>query len=120
MHNDTTRLPTPDPQVIHRSLPDGAVLFSTADEVYFGLNTVASRVWELLPPVTTTLGQLCEVLQREHPDVPPSTIRADVEELLEQLHANALTVPAVTRVLHVDAALTAPLEAVPAIARRAG
>ena len=118
--NDTARLPMPNPQVIHRSLPDGAVLFSTVDEVYFGLNAVASRVWELLPPALTTLGEVCETLQAEYPDVPPAVIRADVVELLDHLRANALVVSLPGRALHVDAHATPDLEIAPAAARRVG
>lgn len=120
MPTDASRLPLPNPQVIHRSLPDGAVLFSTADEVYFGLNPVASRVWELLPPVLGTIGELCRTLEREYPDAPPATIRADVVELLEHLEANGLTAPVPARVLHVDANVPTVLEAAPAPALRAG
>ena len=120
MPNDATGLPTPSPQVIHRSLPDGAVLFSTADEVYFGLNSVASRVWELLPPVLTTLGELCTTLQAEYPDVPPAIIRADIVELLDHLRANHLVVSLPGRALHIDAQATRDLEAAPAAARRVG
>jgi DNA-directed RNA polymerase specialized sigma24 family protein len=31
-------LPTPNPDVIHKAVADGAVLLSTRDEVYYGLN----------------------------------------------------------------------------------
>ena len=120
MPNDATRLPTPSPEVIHRSLPDGAVLFSTTDEVYFGLNSVASRVWELLPPVLTTLGELCATLQAEYPDVLPTIIRADIVELLDNLGANQLVVAIPGRALHVDAHAARDLEAAPAAARRVG
>ena len=43
-------LPVPNPKVLFKSMSDGAVLFSTDNEVYFGLNSVGARVWELLPP----------------------------------------------------------------------
>jgi Coenzyme PQQ synthesis protein D (PqqD) len=118
--NDLRRLPAPNPQVIHRSLPDGAVLFSTADEVYFGLNAVASRVWELLPPVLATVGELCTTLQAEYPDVPSATIRSDVLELLDHLEANALILPNPVHVIHAEENVPANLQAVPAAALRAG
>ena len=86
-------LPVANPKVIFKSMPDGAVLFSTADEVYFGLNEVGARVWELLPPATRTLDELCEAMQRQYPAVPISTIRADVVELLDELSAQGLVLP---------------------------
>ncbi len=116
---DTRRLPRPNAQVIHRSLPDGAVLFSTTDEVYFGLNTVASRVWELLPPALATVGDVCAALGAEYPDVPAATIRSDVLELLDHLEANGLISPA-TNDIDVDANVPDHREAAPAAALRAG
>lgn len=86
-------LPAPNPDVIFRSLADGAVLFSTSEEVYFGLNEVGSRIWELLPPARQTLDELCTELQAEYPDVEAATLRADVEELLGELQEFGLVVP---------------------------
>ncbi len=83
-------LPVADPQVIYKPLSDGGVLFSTADEVYFGLNEVGARVWELLPPVTHTLDELCAAVHSRYPDVDPGMIRADVMELLSELEAAGL------------------------------
>lgn len=78
-------LPTRNPNVIYKALATGAVLYSTADEVYFGLNPVGVRIWELLPPAQETLDGLCGVLSSEYPDVPADVIRADVVEILEKL-----------------------------------
>ena len=83
-------LPVPSPDVIHRALPEGGILFHSADEVYFGLNPVGVRVWELLPPASETLDALCGVLAAEYPDASPDTIRADVAELLAELAAHGL------------------------------
>jgi len=93
-------LPTPNPDVIFASLDGGAVLFSTRDEVYYGLNAVGTRVWELLPPANTTLDDLCTALALEYGDVDSSVIRADVQELLENLTNMGLAqYPAVASVL---------------------
>lgn len=78
-------LPSPEPSVIFQKLGDGAVLFSPSTEVYFGLNEVGSRVWELLPPASGSIDDLCAALGTEYPEVPAETIRADVLELLEDL-----------------------------------
>ena len=87
-------LPIANPGVICKSVPDGAVLFSTTDEVYFGLNEVGARVWELLPPATRTLDELCAAVQRHYPDVALGTIRTDVMELLDELASQGLVLPA--------------------------
>src|SRR5215204_619129 len=86
-------LPIANPVVVYRALSEGAVLFSTTDEVYFGLNNVGAKAWELLPPTTNTLDDLCAALVKEYPEVPEATIRADVNELLEELTAHGLVVP---------------------------
>ena len=85
-------LPAPDPAVIFRTLPDGAVLLHTATEVYYGLNSVGARVWELLPPASGDLDDLCRRLSAEYPDASVAEIRADVAGLLSELrHAGLVT-----------------------------
>ena len=85
-------LPIVNPAVVYRALSEGAVLFSTTDEVYFGLNAVGSRVWELLG-VHRTFDDLCAAIAEEYPDVDPDTVRTDVDELLEELTGYGLVVP---------------------------
>ena len=89
----TKLLPVAHPSVIYKSLADGAVLFSTSDEVYFGLNAVGARVWELLPPALATVDELCGALERQFPDVGADVIRADILELLADLSMHGLVVP---------------------------
>lgn len=87
-------LPTRNPKIIFKALATGAVLYSPQDEVYFGLNPVGVRVWELLPPANKHLDDVCRTLGSEYPDAPAEMIRADVEELLEELGKLGLVVPA--------------------------
>jgi Coenzyme PQQ synthesis protein D (PqqD) len=87
-------LPTRNPKIIFKALETGAVLYSPQDEVYFGLNPVGVRVWELLPPAHQHLDDVCRVLTTEYPDAPLDVIRADVAELLEELGKLGLVVPA--------------------------
>ncbi len=86
-------LPSANPSVIYQKLDDGAVLFAPATELYFGLNAVGAVVWDLLPPRTGSIEELCRNLETMFPEVPASTIRADVEELLERLVAEGLLLP---------------------------
>ena len=85
-------LPTVNPSVVFRSLSEGAVLFSAKDEVYFGLNAVGARVWDLLK-THTTFDALCTALAAEYPDAPLDTIRGDVSELLQELTEHGLVHP---------------------------
>lgn len=87
-------LPRPHPAVVFRSVSDGAVLLHTEDEVYFGLNVVGSRVWQLLAPECTELDDLCARLAQGYPEVDPAVLRADVAELLDQLVESKLLVAA--------------------------
>ena len=86
-------LPTPLPTVIFQRIDDGAVLFAPATEVYFGLNEVGAKIWQLLPPASKSLDDLCERLTAEYPSVGGDTIRHDVIELLDQLTAEGLVAP---------------------------
>ena len=106
MHSKQT-LPVVNPAVIYRSLTDGAVLFSTEDEVYFGLNAVGARVWEMLSADQHDFDGMCRTLATEYPEVSQETLRQDVEELLEDLRANRLVSardPGVARDTHFDGA----------------
>jgi hypothetical protein len=78
-------LPAAHPAVVWTPLPDGAVLFSTETELYFGVNSVGALVWELLPPATQTLNDLCAAVHERFPDATLEQIRGDVIELLDTL-----------------------------------
>jgi hypothetical protein len=83
-------LPVPNSKVLFKPMSDGAVLFSTDNEVYFGLNSVGARVWELLPPVCSTFEELCTRLASEYPEVARHVIETDVKELLTDLTKHKL------------------------------
>jgi hypothetical protein len=75
-------LPVPKDDVIFRRLDDGAVVYHCSDEVYFGLNAGGARVWELLPPVSSSFDDLVERIAVENPDTDPATIRRDAEAVI--------------------------------------
>lgn len=72
-------------------LPDGAVLFLPETEVYYGMNTVAAMVWELLPQAADSLDKLCSLIQERFPDAELEQIRSDVVALLDDLEQAGLT-----------------------------
>ena len=76
-------LPAPVEGVLFQALEDGAVLFSATSELYFGLNHVGARIWELLPPATSTVDELCARLQDRYRDAQPAVLRRDVLDLLD-------------------------------------
>ena len=87
-------LPTRNPKVIFKALATGAVLYSTEEEVYFGLNPVGVRVWELLPPAHQSLDEIVRVIASEYSGVGEDVIRADVSELIDELIKLGLLLPA--------------------------
>lgn len=78
--------------MVFREVSDGAVLLQLEEEIYFGLNEVGTRVWQLLPPECRTLDDLCARLGERYPAVEMSQIRLDVTELLDQLRGHKLVV----------------------------
>lgn len=87
-------IPLRHPDVVHMPVADGAVLLHTGRELYFGLNGVGTRIWELLNPETRDLETLCAALAVHYPDVEPAVLRADVAELLDALVSGGLAVRA--------------------------
>ncbi|MCC6930680.1 MAG: PqqD family protein [Gemmatimonadaceae bacterium] len=87
------RLPKPKSDVIFKTLADGGLIFSPELEVYFSVNSVGARVWNLLPPVTESLDAMVALLAQEYTDVTADIIRADVEELLAEFAAQELVEP---------------------------
>ena len=58
----------------------------------YGMNNVASRIWQLLAEPTSP-EQICARLAEEY-EVDPGTCRADVDALLAELEAEGLIKPA--------------------------
>jgi hypothetical protein len=83
-------LPKPSETAIFKALPDGGVLFSTASEVYFGVNAVGARIWELLPPHCTHFEELVTRLASEYTDVTPDVVRGDARRFIDQLVSSGL------------------------------
>ena len=79
---------------MYQALDDGAVLLAPASEVYFGLNHVGATIWEHLPPVRSTFGELCAAVRDAFPDAPAERVRHDVARLLGELAAAGLVAPA--------------------------
>lgn len=70
-------------------MSDGAILLSTEDEVYFGLNEVGAEIWQRLAK-DRSVDAICAELRVRYPEVEEERIRSDVEELLEELSREGL------------------------------
>lgn len=89
-------LPSPHPKVVSQAVSQGGVLLHTEGEVYFGLNAVGMRIWQLLPPSCRTLEELCGALSQSYPEVPADMLRNDTVALLEELGRQGLVIAPAT------------------------
>ena len=85
-------LPRANPAVVYRPLPDGGVLFSATDEIYFGLNTTGACIWENLAPVKSSVEEICSEVRARFPEAEPELVRHDVEQLISALVENGLAI----------------------------
>ncbi len=81
--------------VVSRMVGGEMVLLDLASGLYFGLNKVGSRVWELLEEAPHSGTQLCDVIEAEF-DAERVDIERDVLALLGDLEERKLVVNAST------------------------
>jgi hypothetical protein len=79
------------PDVVYRTLGDEAVVLNLDSGMYFGLNGVGNRIWELV--LEHDLRTVCELLSREF-DAPRDVIERDVIALVQALLEKKLVVHA--------------------------
>jgi hypothetical protein len=80
-----TDLPTPKTSVVFKEMEDGAVLYCTESEVYFGLNPVGVRIWHVLEEGAADLPRLVQEVREAYPDAPSDEVSDDVREFLRAL-----------------------------------
>jgi coenzyme PQQ synthesis protein D (PqqD) len=83
-------LPRVNPDIVWTPVAEGAVLFSTTSELYYGANQVAAYVWEQLQSSNETFEELCAAIHQRFPDAPPDELCADVRELLDDFARHGL------------------------------
>ena len=83
---DTLRI---RPDVVFRQLDDEAVLLDLKSGTYFGLNTVGTRVWQLLV-ARTALSNVLDTLVDEY-DVERAELECDLLSLSQELCTRGLT-----------------------------
>lgn len=76
------------PDVLHQEMGGETVLLNLANEKYFGLDLVGTRVWQLLNE-TQSANDVVTRLTEEY-DVPTEQLRADVARLINELVAAGL------------------------------
>ena len=72
-----------NPNVVHRTLPEGAVLLHLGSGEYHGLNEVGTLLWELLDEERDLAGLVAAA--RTRVAAPPLELEADVARFLAVL-----------------------------------
>jgi hypothetical protein len=73
---------------VSTNLEDEAVILHLKDGVYFGLNQVGARIWNLLAS-PRTVGEIRETILQEY-EVEPQRGEQDLLHLLNELHSKGL------------------------------
>jgi hypothetical protein len=80
----------PSPDVLCRELEGEAVLLDLGSGLYFGLNAVGTRVWQLVEQGTPAEDIAARIA--EEYDAPVDVIARDVARLLDELRTRGLLV----------------------------
>ena len=75
--------------VVHAQLGDEAVLLNVESGVYFGLDEVGARIWEMLSNGADQEDMVARLLDEY--DADQTTLRNDVADFLDALAAKGLT-----------------------------
>jgi coenzyme PQQ synthesis protein D (PqqD) len=82
---------TVHPSVIARELSGETVLLNLESGIYYGLDAVGTRVWQLLVQGSTIAG-VCETMLDEY-EVEPDVLRGDVVRLVGDLRERGIVTP---------------------------
>jgi hypothetical protein len=74
--------------VMFRVLGDEAVILNLATGVYFGLDTVGTRMWQLMSEYGST-DKVAEVMLNEY-EVEEALLQSDLDKLVKDLTAKGL------------------------------
>jgi hypothetical protein len=80
---------TASPDHLSSNLAGEVVILSLDRGLYYGLDEVGARIWEMLSDTPVTPEQICDRLETEY-DVDRATLESDVLNLLEDLHAEGI------------------------------
>jgi len=78
--------------VVSRKVAGEMVLLDLASGLYYGLDPVGSRIWEVLSQNSCSLEELCDVIEAEF-DAPREQIERDIIGLAEQFSEKKLIMP---------------------------
>lgn len=76
--------------IVFRELDGEAVILNLATGIYFGLDPIGTRMWQLIERHARLEAVLAEL--REEYDAPPATLERDLVRLASELMAKGLVV----------------------------
>ena len=79
------------PSVIARELSGETVLLNLESGIYYGLDAIGTRVWQLLVQGRTVAG-VCEAMLEEY-DVSQEILQGDVARLVAELRERGIVTP---------------------------
>jgi hypothetical protein len=77
--------------VLSTTIDQEAVLMSIEQESYFGLDSIGTRIWELLSLKSATIDELTSILMEEY-DVDENTCRSDVKAFIDDMSERKLII----------------------------
>ena len=86
----STSLVTAVQDQVSTNLDDEAVILNLKDGVYYGLNPMGARIWDLLQE-SRTVGEIRNIILEEY-EVEPERCEQDLLQLLNELAAKGLIV----------------------------
>ena len=79
------------PQVMARQVGEETVILNLESGVYFGLDRVGARIWQLMAEGKTLSG-ICDAMQEEY-EVSREVLEGDVVRLAQELFDQGLAIP---------------------------
>jgi hypothetical protein len=85
---------TVTPNVLFQDLGGESVLLNLANDQYYGLDEVGTRIWQLLAVDGDVAGAVTRLHTEYEGQVDGTTLRRDVDDLIDRLvSAGLLTIP---------------------------
>lgn len=76
-------------EILSSKIDEEAILMSIEEEFYFGLDSIGSRIWELLSIKPATVNELVVLLMKEY-EVNEKVCREDVQQFIDKISIKKL------------------------------
>lgn len=80
------------PEVLSSKIDEEVILMSIEADSYFGLDPVASRIWEILSTQPASVDELVAAMMEEY-ETDEETCRKDVQDFIDDMSGRKLILP---------------------------